>query len=64
MNRSQGKAVKITKEIFQVGGSQITSSEDAAIYLINLCALEKRLILYPPFHKPIFHRGRHFSGKA
>ncbi|MGO9174825.1 MAG: MBL fold metallo-hydrolase [Desulfobaccales bacterium] len=27
--------MKITKEIFQVGGSQITSSEDAAIYLIN-----------------------------
>jgi len=34
-NRSQGKAVKITKEIFQVGGGQLTSSEDAAIYLIN-----------------------------
>jgi glyoxylase-like metal-dependent hydrolase (beta-lactamase superfamily II) len=27
--------MKITKEIFQVGGSQLTSSEDAAIYLIN-----------------------------
>jgi|GEM_PF-6402501 hypothetical protein len=25
----QGKAVKITKEIFQVGGNQLTSSEDA-----------------------------------
>ena len=35
MNRSPGKAVEITKEIFQVGGSQLTSSEDAAIYLIN-----------------------------
>ncbi len=27
--------MKITKEIFQVGGSQLTSPEDAAIYLIN-----------------------------
>ncbi len=27
--------MKITKEIFQVGGIQLTSSEDAAIYLIN-----------------------------
>lgn len=27
--------MKITKEIFQVGGSQFTSPEDAAIYLIN-----------------------------
>jgi len=35
MNRNRGKAVRITKEIFQVGGSQFTSSEDAAIYLIN-----------------------------
>jgi glyoxylase-like metal-dependent hydrolase (beta-lactamase superfamily II) len=35
MNRNQGKAVRITKEVFQVGGSQLTSSEDAAIYLIN-----------------------------
>ncbi len=35
MNQNQGKAVRITKEIFQVGGSQLTSSEDAAIYLIN-----------------------------
>jgi len=34
-NRSQGKAVQITKEILQVGGSQLTSSVDAAIYLIN-----------------------------
>ena len=34
MNSSQGKTVEITKEIFQVGGSQLTSSEDAAIYLI------------------------------
>ena len=34
-NRSQGKAVEITREIFQVGGNQLTSSEDAAIYLIN-----------------------------
>src|SRR5208337_1601071 len=35
MNQSHGKAVKITREIFQVGGSQLTSPEDAAIYLIN-----------------------------
>ena len=35
MNQSQGKAVKITKEIFQVAGSQLSTSEDAAIYLIN-----------------------------
>lgn len=35
MNLSQGKTVQITKEIFQVGGSQLTSPEDAAIYLIN-----------------------------
>ena len=27
--------MKITKEIYQVGGSQLTSSEDAAVYLIN-----------------------------
>ena len=27
--------VQITKEIFQVGGSQLTTAEDAAIYLIN-----------------------------
>lgn len=27
--------MQITKEIFQVGGSQLTSPEDAAIYLIN-----------------------------
>jgi glyoxylase-like metal-dependent hydrolase (beta-lactamase superfamily II) len=27
---------KITSEIFQVGGAQLTSPEDAAIYLINL----------------------------
>ena len=27
--------MQITKEIFQVGGGQLTSSEDAAIYLIN-----------------------------
>jgi hypothetical protein len=27
--------VQITREIFQVGGSQLTSSKDAAIYLIN-----------------------------
>jgi len=33
---------KITNEIFQVGGGQLTSSEDAAVYLINIdghCAL-------------------------
>lgn len=35
MNQNHGEAVKITKEIFQVGGSQLTSPEDAAIYLIN-----------------------------
>ena len=38
MNRRQGKAVERTREIFQVGGSQLKSSEDAAIYLINLYA--------------------------
>jgi len=27
---------KITKEIFQVGGGRLTSSEDAAVYLINI----------------------------
>ena len=27
--------MKITKEIFQVAGSQLSTSEDAAIYLIN-----------------------------
>ena len=27
--------MQITQEIFQVGGSDLTSSEDAAIYLIN-----------------------------
>ena len=32
---NQGQALQITKEIFQVGGSQLTSPEDAAIYLIN-----------------------------
>ena len=35
MNQNHGKAVKITEEIFQVGRSQLTSSDDAAIYLIN-----------------------------
>jgi glyoxylase-like metal-dependent hydrolase (beta-lactamase superfamily II) len=33
---------KITNEIFQVGGGRLTSSEDAAVYLINInshCAL-------------------------
>ncbi len=29
------QAMHITKEIFQVGGGRLTSSEDAAIYLIN-----------------------------
>jgi glyoxylase-like metal-dependent hydrolase (beta-lactamase superfamily II) len=29
------QAVKITREIFQVGGSGFTASEDAAIYLVN-----------------------------
>jgi glyoxylase-like metal-dependent hydrolase (beta-lactamase superfamily II) len=28
--------MKITEDIFQVGGSEFTSSEDAAIYLVNL----------------------------
>ena len=32
---NQGRALQITREIFQVGGSQLTSPEDAAIYLIN-----------------------------
>ena len=32
---NQGRALQITKEIFQVGGGQLTSPEDAAIYLIN-----------------------------
>ncbi|MBW1798657.1 MAG: MBL fold metallo-hydrolase, partial [Deltaproteobacteria bacterium] len=27
--------MKITEEIFQVGGGELTSPEDAAIYLIN-----------------------------
>jgi glyoxylase-like metal-dependent hydrolase (beta-lactamase superfamily II) len=31
----KGKAIPITQEIFQVGGNQLTSPEDAAIYLIN-----------------------------
>ena len=35
MNNNPGRAVPITQEIFQVGGGQLTSSEDAAIYLIN-----------------------------
>jgi hypothetical protein len=35
MNQSQAKAVHITKEIFQVGGNELTSPDDAAIYLIN-----------------------------
>ena len=35
MHSEPGKAIRITKEIFQVGGSQLTSPEDAAIYLIN-----------------------------
>jgi glyoxylase-like metal-dependent hydrolase (beta-lactamase superfamily II) len=35
MNWDHGKAVRITKEVFQVGGSELTSPEDAAIYLIN-----------------------------
>jgi glyoxylase-like metal-dependent hydrolase (beta-lactamase superfamily II) len=33
--RFQGEVMQITKEIYQVGGGQLTSSEDAAIYLIN-----------------------------
>jgi glyoxylase-like metal-dependent hydrolase (beta-lactamase superfamily II) len=35
MNNRQGKVDGITKEISQVGGNQLTSPEDAAIYLIN-----------------------------
>ncbi len=30
-----GRTIRITGEIFQVGGGQLTSSEDAAIYLLN-----------------------------
>ena len=36
MNNYPGRVGQITKEIFQVGGGQLTSSEDAAIYLINI----------------------------
>ena len=35
MNNNPGRVGQITNEIFQVGGGQLTSSEDAAIYLIN-----------------------------
>jgi glyoxylase-like metal-dependent hydrolase (beta-lactamase superfamily II) len=35
MNTIQGKFMQITQEIFQVGGDRFTSSEDAAVYLIN-----------------------------
>jgi glyoxylase-like metal-dependent hydrolase (beta-lactamase superfamily II) len=35
MNSKRGKVVRIIKEVYQVGGSQLTSPEDAAIYLIN-----------------------------
>lgn len=33
--RKETKSMKITNEVFQVGGSELTSMEDAAIYLIN-----------------------------
>ena len=32
---TEPRSIKITKEIFQVAGSQLSTSEDAAIYLIN-----------------------------
>ena len=35
MDKGQSRILQITKEIFQVGGSELTSPEDAAIYLIN-----------------------------
>jgi glyoxylase-like metal-dependent hydrolase (beta-lactamase superfamily II) len=35
MKNNLGKPIPITHEIFQVGGNQLTSPEDAAIYLIN-----------------------------
>jgi hypothetical protein len=35
MNSRKSTPIPITKEIFQIGGSQLTSPEDAAIYLIN-----------------------------
>jgi glyoxylase-like metal-dependent hydrolase (beta-lactamase superfamily II) len=35
MKISRGKFRQITGEIFQVGGDQLTSSADAAVYLIN-----------------------------
>jgi glyoxylase-like metal-dependent hydrolase (beta-lactamase superfamily II) len=33
--QTDGEIMKITDEVFQVGGSEFTSHEDAAIYLIN-----------------------------
>ena len=35
MNNRKSNPITITKEVFQIGGSQLTSPEDAAIYLIN-----------------------------
>ena len=35
LDRGQSRILQITKEIFQIGGSELTSPEDAAIYLIN-----------------------------
>jgi|GEM_PF-3981189 hypothetical protein len=57
MNRSQGKAVKITREIFQIGGSQLSRPEDAAIYLINFDGHAVRLKKLGSFKKidvPVF----------
>jgi glyoxylase-like metal-dependent hydrolase (beta-lactamase superfamily II) len=35
MNKGQIRILQITKEIFQVGGTELTAHGDAAIYLIN-----------------------------
>jgi hypothetical protein len=35
MNMNLRGAVSITEEIFMVGGGQLTSPDDAAIYLVN-----------------------------
>ena len=57
MDRNQGKAVKITKKIFQIAGSQLTSFEDVAIYLINFDGHAVRLKKLGSFKKidvPVF----------
>lgn len=43
---------KITKEIYQVGGGQLTSPEDAAIYLINIDGLFYNIL--HSAHNPAF----------